>query len=65
MKNLILCRVAIINISAVINLFLSGGDSRQNSAVLVDVHIINMMKMQHQAHTAVQENNYDLSLHAL
>ena len=64
MKNLILCRVAIINISAVIN-FSFRGDSRQNSAVLVDVHIINMMKMQHQAHTAVQENNYDLSLHAL
>ena len=26
---------------------------------------IDMMKMQYQAHTAVQENNYDLQLHAL
>ena len=26
---------------------------------------IDMMKMQHQAHTAMQENNYDLRLHAL
>ena len=63
MKKKILYRVDIINISSIINLFLSGGIFDKTAQVWL-MHI-DMMKMQHQAHNAAQENNYDLRLHAL
>ena len=63
MKNVIFYRVDIINISSIINLFLSGR-ILGNTAKFWLMYI-GMMKMQHQAHNAVQENNYDLRLHAL
>ena len=63
MKKKFLYRVDIINISSIINLFLSGGIFDKTAQVWL-MHI-DMMKMQHQAHNAAQENNYDLRLHAL
>ena len=51
------------NISSIINLFLSEGflcKTAQFWLLYIDI-----MKMQFQAHTTVQENNYDLRLHTL
>ena len=63
MKNFVFCRVDIVDISSITNLFLSGGILDKTAQVWL-MHI-DVMKMQHQALNAVQENNYDICLHAL
>ena len=63
MKIFVFYRVDIINISSIIKLLPSRGILSKTAQFWV--MYIDMMKMQHQAHTAMQENNYDPLLHAL
>ena len=63
MKNFIFYRADIINISSIIHFFLSEGIHVKT--VQFWLMYIDMMKMQHQAHTAMKENNYDLRLDPL